>query len=158
MTRILALACFIGTAAMAVAAPAQVVAMEAIKDKVSVSLGQHVRFTFTPDGDRLQQPRRVEQAGDGMAKVEIGLPVTDATPFPVQGVATRPYLVVSNGYARPLSFRACVRLKGSKEFFPMDTEVKSVDPGCETVKCWESGSRVEEVVLYQFALAPQASK
>lgn len=158
MNQILTLAFLIATAAVAVAAPAQAVTIDTLKDKVSITLGQQFHLKFTADGDRLLQPKRLERAGDGKATVEIKLHVTDATPVPVQGVPTRPFLVVSNGFERPLSFRACARLKGSKEFFPISTGVEPIAPGDETMKCWESGSLVEEVVLYQFTLLPKPSK
>ena len=158
MKRIFALAAFFTIASMAVAAPAQVVPVDTIKDKVSIGLGQEQRLKFTADGERLLQPKRHEGSGDGTATVEIKLHVTDSTPFRVRGVPTRPFLVVSNGFERPLSFRACARLKGRKEFFPISTGVEPVAPGDQTMKCWESGSLVEEVVLYQFTLLAKPSQ
>ena len=132
--------------------------MDTIKDKASIGLGQQHRLIFTADGDRLLQPKRHEGSGDGKATVEIKLHVTDSTPFRVRGVPTRPFLVVSNGFERALSFRACARLKGSNEFFPISTGVEPVAPGDQTMKCWESGSLVEEVVLYQFTLLAKPSQ
>ncbi len=148
----------IATAAVTVAAPRKAIDPDTIKDKVSITLGQRLRITFAADGDRLLRPKNVKRAGDDKATVEIKLNVTDSTPFPVRGVATRPFLVVSNGFERALSYRALARLKGSKEFFQISTGVEPVAPGDESTKCWESGSLVEEVVLYQFTLIPQSSK
>ncbi len=152
------LAFSIATAAVAVAAPQQAIDVDTIKDKVSITLGQQLHIKFAADGDRLLHPKSVERAGDDNAAVEIKLKVTDATPVPVRGVATRPYLVVSNGLERPLHYRALARLKGSKKFFEIGEAVEPIAPGDQSMKCWESGSLVEEVVLYQFALSPKPSK
>jgi len=146
------------TAALAVAAPRKAIDPATIKDKVSITLGQRLQITFAATGDRLRRPKNVQRAGDDKATVEIKLDVTDSTPFPVRGVATRPFLVVSNGFERALSYRALARLKGSKEFFQIGTEVGPVAPGDQSTKCWASGSLVEEVVLYQFTLIPKPSK
>ena len=148
----------IATAAAAVAAPRKAIDPDIIKDKVSITLGQQLHIKFAADGDRLLHPKSVKRAGDNKATVEIKLHVTDATPFRVRGVATRPFLVVSNGFERALSYRALARLKGSKEFFQISTGVEPIAPGDQTTKCWESGSLVEKVVLYQFTLIPKPSK
>jgi hypothetical protein len=158
MEKFLTLAFFVATAAMSVAASAQAITMDTIKDKVSITLGQHLRLKFTADGDRLLQPKRLKRAGDEMATVEIKLLVTDSTPFRVQGVPTRPFLVVSNGFERTLHFRAVARLKGSNEFFEISEAGGPIEPGDQSLKCWESGSLVEEVVLYQFALSAKPAK
>ena len=129
-----------------------------IKDKVSVALGQVLHVKFKAEGDRLLQPKTFQGPGDGMATVKIELKVTDATPFPVRGVATRPYLVISNGFDRALHCRALARRKGSKKFFEIGSDMEAIPPGENSLKCWESGSLVEEVVLYQFALSPKPSK
>lgn len=129
-----------------------------IKDKVSVALGQQIHVIFKVEGDRLLQPETFKGPGGNRAAVRIELKVTDATPVPVRGVATRPYLVVSNGFERTLHYRALARLKGSKEFFKISRAGEMIFPGDNSVKCWESGSLVEEVVLYQFALSPKPSK
>ena len=154
---IISIAC-IATAAVAVAAPRQAIDVDTIKDKVSITLGQQLHIKFAADGDRLLHPKSVERAGDHKATVEIKLHVTDSTPFAVRGVPTRPFLVVSNGFERPLRYRALARLKGSREFLQISTEGEPVAPGDQSTKCWESGSLVEEVVLYQFALLQKPSK
>lgn len=146
------------SAAVAVAAPQRAIDVDTIKDKVSIRLGQELHVKFAAGGDRLLHPRSVERAGDDKATVEIKLHVTEATPVPVRGVATRPFLVVSNGFARTLHYRALARLKGSKEFFEISKAVEPIAPGEQSMKCWASGSLVEEVVLYQFALSPKPSK
>lgn len=148
----------IATVAVAVAAPQQAIDLDTIKDKVSIPLGQQLYIKFTADGDRLLQPRNVKRMGENKAIVGIKLDVTDATPFPVRGVPTRPYLVVSNGLEKTLRYRAVARLKGSRKYFPISTGVEPIAPGDQSTKCWESGSLVEEVVLYQFALSSKPSK
>jgi hypothetical protein len=145
-------------ASVAGGAPQQAVDIGAIKDKVNIRLGQELRIQFEADGDRLRHPKRVEQAGDGKATIQIKLQVTDATPVPARGVPTRPFLVVSNGFEKPLRYRALARLKGSREYFQISAGAEPVDPGEQTLKCWESGSLVEEVVLYQFALSPNPTR
>lgn len=129
-----------------------------IKDQVSVTLGREVQIKFKVDGNRLLQPETFKGPGDDKATVRIELKVTDATPVPVRGVATRPYLVVSNGFERTLHCRALARLKGSKEFFDISGDMEAIPPGEKSLKCWTSGSLVEEVVLYQFTLSPQPAK
>ncbi len=142
-------------AAAAGGAPQQAIDVDTIKDKVSITLGHDLHIKFSADGDRLLHPESVNGAGDDKASVEISLRVTDSTPFAVRGVPTRPYLVVLNGLERPLHYRALARLKGSREFFEIGEAVDPIAPGDQAMKCWESGSLVEEVVLYQFALSPK---
>ena len=147
------------TARKSPAAPPAPVNPDHILGKVSIAPNQELGVRFKADGDRWLRPETEKQPGGAGALVRISLPVTDATPFPVKGVATRPYLVVSNGLERALQFRALARLKGSREFFEVSSAVESIPAGEESVvRCWESGSLVEEVVLYQFALAPKARK
>ena len=143
---------------MAVAAKPQAVDLETIPDKVSITLGQQLYFQFTADGDRLLHPKEVKQAGDDKATVGIKLRVTDSTPIRVRGNATRPYLTVSNGLKGTLHYRALARNKGSKEFFEILDPLDPVAPGDVSTKCWESGSLIEEIVLYQFTLSPKPSK
>lgn len=148
----------IATAATAVAAPPQAIRTEAIKDKVRISLGRQLQIKFSVVGDGLQQSGRLDRAAGPVATVGFELGTTDATPFRVQGVATRPFLQVSNGFPRTLHYRAAARLKGSSEFFEIGEAGAPVPPGEQSLKCWESGSLVEEVILYQFALSPEPSK
>jgi hypothetical protein len=146
-----ALALVLTTLAIAGAAPLKPVEVKGLEGKVSVKLGQSVGLQFDADGDRLRNPR----TGSRDTKVQIRLETTDATPIRVRGVATRPFLVVSNGFDRPLNFRVLARQKGSREFFEVDWAGGPVDPGEQSPRCWESGSRVEELLLYQFALEPK---
>lgn len=147
--------------ATAFSAPRQAVDPQTIKDKVSIALGQELHVRFKLDGDRLLQPEAVKKSGGSGAGVTIQLKTTDSTPFPVRGVATRPFLAVSNNFERALHCRALARLKGSKEFFEI-SDLAVIEPAGRgemlAVRCWESGSLVEEVILYQFALSPRPAK
>ena len=150
---------FIATAAVAVAAPPQAVDPDTIKDKVSITLGQKFHLKFKPEGDRLLQPAKYKGTDDGKASVRVKLDVTSASPgTPPSKGATRPYLSVQNGFERTLSYRALARLKGSTKFFEIGEGVEPVPAEESGNKCWEFGSLVEEVVLYQFALSEKPSK
>ena len=158
MNIIRALAFFIATAVVAIAAPQQAVDPDTIKDKVSITLGQEFHLNFKPEGDQLLQPTKFKGTDDNKATVRIKLGVTSASPVPVPKGATRPFLAVHNGFERTLHYRALARLKGSKEFFEIGEGVEPISPGEGANKCWEFGSLVEEVVLYQFALSEKPSK
>ena len=158
MNIIRTLAFFIATAAAAVGAPRQAIDPDTIKDKVHITLGQELGLKFKAEGDRLLQPTIFKGSGNDKTAVRIQLKVTDATPVPVRGVPTRPYLVVSNGFAKTLHCRALARLKGSREFFEVSDAVRPVSPGDQSLKCWESGSLVEEIVLYQFVLSKEPAQ
>ncbi len=159
MNIILSLSCFIATAAVAVTAPQQAVDPDAIKDKVSITLGQEFYLKFKRTGDQLLKPAKFKGPEDNKATVRVKLDVTSASPLPPpRKGATRPFLEVHNGFERTLHYRALARLKGSKEFFEIREGLEPLPPGEGASKCWEFGSRVEEVVLYQFALSAKPSK
>ena len=150
--------CFAITAA-AFAAPQKAASPDSIKDKVLIKLGEEVTVQFKAEGDRLIEPKKLENPDDNRGTVKIKLKTTDSTPVPVRGVATRPYLVVSNGFEKTLRFRALARLKGSKEFFEIAGAFDPVPAGEESLlKCWESGSLVEEILLCEFTLSKAATK
>ena len=152
------LAFSIATAAVAVAAPQQAVDPDTIKDKVSITLGQEFHVKFKPEGDQLLQPAKFKGTDDHKASVRIKLGVTSASPVPVPKGATRPFLEVHNGFERTLHYRALARLKGSREFFEIGERAEPLPSGEGALKCWEFGSLVEEVLLYQFALSEKPSK
>lgn len=132
--------------------------VDRIQDKVRVGLGEEWQIRFQVEGDRLVRPEKVKATGENQAAVGIELKVTDATPFPVEGVATRPYLVVTNGLDRAIECRALARLKGSRKYFEISVANAAIPPGEYATTCWESGSTIEEIVLYDFALAASPSK
>ena len=159
MNIIRTLAFLIATAAVAVAGPQQAVDPDAIKDKVSITLGQEFHLKFKPEGDQLLQPAKFKGTDDKKATVTVKLDATSASPSPPpRAGATRPFLAVHNGFERTLHYRALARLKGSKEFFEIDAGMEPVPPGEGTNKCWEFDSLVEEVVLYQFTLSGKPSE
>jgi hypothetical protein len=145
--------------AAAFAAPQKAVYPDSIKDKVCIKLGQELTFKFQAEGARLIGPRNLAKAGDPRGTVKIKLKTTDSTPFRVRGVATRPYLVVSNGFEKTLRFRAFTRLKGSRQFFEIDEPFDPVPAGEEALlRCWESGSLVEEILLCEFTLGGETAR
>ncbi len=127
--------------------------VEKIKDKVSVKFGEDAAVNLRPDGDRLL-PRTPGEKGEvNDVAVKITIKETTATPFPVQGDPTRSYLSISNSSDKWLRFRALARLKGSKDFYEVPDPLEPVEPGEMTlIKCWESGTLVEEVILFDLAL------
>ena len=159
MNIIRTLALFIATAALAAAAPQQAVDPDTLKDKVSITLGQKFHLKFKLEGDKLLQPTKYKGTDDRKASVSVKLDVTSASPIPPPRKGeTRPFLEVYNGFERPLHYRALARLKGSKEFFEIREGVEPVPAAGGSNKCWEFGSLVEEVVLYQFALSEKPAK
>lgn len=128
-----------------------------IKDKVSIMRGEESVVHLRADGDRLLVGAPGAKARPNDIAVTVIIKNTTATPFRVEGDPTRPYLILSHGFDRPLQFRMLTRLMDSKEFYEEESPLEPVKPGGRfIVKCWESGSSVEEVVLYQFALGPKA--
>lgn len=158
MNKVLTLALSLAALATASAASPSAVKVDGLKDKVLLKRGQEQHFKFTANGDKSLQLQRIRPTSKDKDIIAIRLHVTDSTPFRVEGVATRPYLVVSNGLERTLSFHTLTRLKGSKEFLPLDDDLEPIAPGEQGMKCWESGSLVEEVVLYQFELSATPAK
>lgn len=144
--------------AAGVAAPHKAIDPDSLKHKVRITLGQQLFVKFVTHGDRLLDPKNVERAGNDRATLEIKLGSTDSTPVPVSGVPTRPFLVVSNCFERPLHYRALARLKGSVDFFEVSEGIEPIAPGDQLTKCWRSGELVEEILLFQFTLSPNPSK
>lgn len=139
------------------AAQSQAMELDQIKDRVcSIKRGEEITVSLKVDGNRLLQRGPGEKAEPKDVTVKVTLEETTATPFPVSGDPTRPYLSMSNSSDKPLHFRALERLKGKKEFRIVDELPMTVEPGdlC-SIYCWESGSEVEEVVLCQFTFAPK---
>ena len=117
-----------------------------------VTLGNQNRIALKADaGGQLMPTAKGDTAG---ATVTARLKQTDATPFAVKGDPTRPYLTVNNGLGKPVYFRVFAREKGSTEFFEVRDIEQPVEPGGNHIlKCWESGSRVEEITLSEFSLS-----
>jgi len=159
MNIIRSLAFFIATAVVAMAAPQHAVDPETIKDKVSITLGQKFHLKFKREGNELLQPGKYKGTDDDEASVMVTLDVTSSSPTrPPREGATRPYLVVLNNFKKTLTCRALARFKGSREFLEIGEGFGTILPGEGTTKCWDFDSRIEEVVLYQFALSANQSK
>lgn len=140
------------------ATPKQEMDVDKIKDKVRIKRLEEIAVNLKADGERLLPRAPGENAEPDDVAIKIAIKETTATPFRVKGDPTRPYLAMSNGTAKPLHFRTLARLKGSQEFFEVEDAMQPVEPGdMSVVICWESGSDVEEVVLYQFTFAPKTA-
>lgn len=122
--------------------------------KLQVTLGRQHSIALKADAaGRLKHKAENDIVGTTITAV---LKQTDSTPFAVKGDPTRPYLVVINGFEKPLHFWVLAREKGRKEFVEVHAiEQPVLHGGNHVVKCWESGSRVEEVILYQLALSDE---
>ena len=138
---------------------AQAVDPDEIKDKVSIKLGEKFDITFDREGNQLTNPSKFKQAEAKKLSVKVQLGVTTDAPFPPpREGATRPYLTVENNFDKTLHFRALIRMKGSKEFFEIDEDMKPIPAGDIFNKCWEFDSSVEEVVLCEFKLSDKRAK
>ena len=128
--------------------------LQLIKDKVSVKRGEQIVVTLRSEGQRLvpRAPGEKAQPDDGTVKIAVA--ESTRPPFAVKGDSTRHYLTISNSTGEPLRFRFLAREKGSKEFYEEEAPskpVRSLGEGHRTIiKCWESGSLVEEVVVCEF--------
>ena len=130
-----------------------------IKDKVSITTGEEFFIEFNRDGNQLTNPSKSKKAEVKKLSVQVKLGVTSASPVPPpREGATRPFLTVENNFDKTLRFRALVRMKGSREFFEIDENMKPLPAGDIFNKCWEFDSSVEEVVLYEFKLSDKRAK
>lgn len=143
----------------AAAARRKPVDLSLIKDKVHIKRDEKVTVNLKPDGQRLSPRAPGEKAQPGDVAIRISVRDTKETPFRVKGDPTRPYLLISNSTGAPLHFRVLTRDKGSKEFYEEEEAFKPVEPMGERhntiVYCWESGSRVEEFVVFDLARGPK---
>jgi hypothetical protein len=134
------------------------VEVDAIEEKVSISLGRDFDIGFERDGDRLLKPSECKGTDAKAKVVKIKFAMTSASPLPPpRKGATRPILIVENRFEKTLHFRALFRQKGSKEFFEI-TDAKPLLAGETFNKCWDFDSVVEEVVLYEFKLSDKPAK
>ena len=131
----------------------QPVDVDQIKDKVSVRFGADTVATLRREGDLLVPHGPGDKAEATDVEVKISLKETTATPFPVKGDPTRSYLEMSHGSDKWLRFRALARRKGSKEFYEVEEPLEPVEPGdLSLVRCWESGTLMEELIFFEFKL------
>lgn len=133
--------------------------VHAIKNKMSITLGQEFGIEFKRDGNGVQKPSKSKETDSQKPSFKIGLKLTSASPVPPpRKGATRPYLSIENNSEDTLSFRALVRLKGSKEFLEITKNMERVPAGETFNKCWGFDSLVEEVVIYELALSENRAR
>jgi hypothetical protein len=64
---------------------------------------------------------------------------------------------MTNSADKALHFRVLTRIQRSKEYHELKDTLGEARPNCESIVwCWESGSQVEEVVVFQFQFAPES--
>lgn len=137
------------TAPFAQAGPAS---PEPAAPKLSVMRGKEQSIALKADAGGRLQPAANGDAG--AARVTARLKVTTATPIVVKGNPTRPYLTIENGFEKPIHFRVLARDNGSTKFVEVRDISDTVEPGGNyIVKCFESGSRIEEITLTDFSIA-----
>ena len=107
-------------------------------DTVVVKVGQQLFLSFTADGDNLLSPKTVPD-GNGPDPV-VTIQVTQSGP-------TRT-LLVTNGYARALGYRAKARKRGSRK--ETELPVSSVRSGLQSVITL--GEPFDELVFFEFHL------
>jgi hypothetical protein len=146
--KILSTLAILFTAVATAAEPPKAVKPDTLKDTVSVTLGEEFSITFQRDGDVLSKPAKVEKPDTKLVVVKVKLATTTASPVPPpREGAVRPFLLVENGFDKPLHCRALVRMKGSKEFFAMSDGLEPVPAKDFINKCWGFDDQVEEIVL-----------
>jgi hypothetical protein len=108
------------------------------EDSVVVKVGQEVFVSFTANGDTLVSPKTLPDGNGSDAMVTIQ--VTQSGP-------TRT-LLITNGYARALGYRAKTRKRGSRK--ELELPVSSVRSGMQSVTTL--GEPFDELVLFEFHL------
>ncbi len=141
---------FLALAFAAISAAAHSASPDSPEATLHVTLGKQHSIALKADANgRLKAKAKGDTEA---ATVTAMLKQTTATPFPVKGDPTRPYLVVTNGFEKPIHFRLFAREKGSSKFVEVHDFEQPVPSGKNlTVLCWESGSLVEEVKLSDFS-------
>jgi hypothetical protein len=105
---------------------------------VTIKVGQEVFVTFAVNGDTLVSPKTVA-GGNGPDPV-VTIQLTQSGP-------TRT-LLVTNGYARTLGYRAKARKRGSRKETELPTS--AVRTGLQSVL--SLGEPFDELVLFEFHL------
>jgi hypothetical protein len=108
------------------------------EDSVVIKVGQEVFVSFTANGDTLVSPQALPD-GNGPDPV-VTIQVTQSGP-------TRT-LLITNGYARALGYRAKTRKRGSRK--ELELPVSSVRSGMQSVTTL--GEPFDELVLFEFHL------
>ncbi len=108
------------------------------EDSVTLKVGQEIYVSFTPNGDLLISPRAEPNAHGPDPVVTIQL---------TQSGPTRT-LLVTNGFARTLGYRAKARKRGSRKEAELPTV--AVRSGLQSVL--SLGEPFDELVLFEFHL------
>jgi hypothetical protein len=108
-------------------------------DAITLKVGQVLYLTFAVDGDNLGAPKTLPQPSTTDPMVTLQL---------TQEGSTRT-LLVTNGYARPLVYRAVARMRGHRRTF--DVPSIPVRPGLQSVVTL--GEPFDEIQLFEFKLA-----
>jgi hypothetical protein len=109
-----------------------------VPNAVTIKVGQQVYVSFTANGDDLISPKNLPDANGSDPTVTVQL---------TQNGPTRT-LVVTNGYARGLGYRAIARKRGSRK--ETELPVSSVRSGMQSVMTL--GEPFDELVLFDFHL------
>ena len=113
-------------------------AADAPEDSITVKVGQEIHVSFTLNGDALVAPKTVPD-GNGPDPV-VTIQVTQSGP-------TRTVLV-TNGFARSLGYRAKSRKRGSRK----ETELPTVAVRAGQQSVLSVGEPFDELVLFEFYL------
>lgn len=122
--------------------------------KLSVTRGKQNSIALKAEAKgRLTAKTKTDTAA---ATITARMKQTTETPFAVKGNPTRPYLVVTNGFEKPIYFRVFAREKGSKESVEVQEIAQPVSfAKNQIVYCFKSGSLVEEVTLSHFSFGKE---
>jgi hypothetical protein len=109
-----------------------------VPNAVTIKVGQQIHVSFTASGDDLISPKNLPDANgpDPMVTVQL-----------TQSGPTRT-LLVTNGYAPGLGYRAIARKRGSRK--ETELPVSSVRSGLQSVMTL--GEPFDELVLFDFHL------
>jgi hypothetical protein len=109
-----------------------------VPNAVTIKVGQEVFVSFTASGDSLVSPKTLPDGNGPDPTVTVQL---------TQNGPTRT-LLVTNGYARGLGYRAVARKRGSRR--EVELPVSSVRSGAQAVMTL--GEPFDELVLFEFHL------
>jgi hypothetical protein len=121
-----------------VAAGAGATRADVPEDSVTLKVGQEIYVSFTASGDALTSPKTVPGPNGPDAVVTIQL---------TQNGPTRT-LLVTNGFARSLGYRAKARKRGSRK----ETELPTVSVRSGLQSVLSLGEPFDELVLFEFHL------
>jgi len=108
-------------------------------DAIAVKVGQVMFVTFTPSGDSLTNPRVLHEPSATEPMVTLQL---------TQEGPTRT-LLVTNGFARPLLYRAVARVRGHRRTFA--PPVIAVKAGMQSIVTL--AEPFEELLVFEFHLS-----